>query len=209
MKPCAKCRQSKPFDAFYVVKGRPSSWCRACTNASSKASYEKNREARNKRIVLVRRARQLGLTYEEYIALPNDPGEQCAVCGSPPDGRRNCTYRSSMAQEPKKKNLAVDHCHKTGVIRGFLCSHCNRALGLMDDDPALIRALADYVEGGGQGWETRPPQRSGRKQQTHCQYGHPMSGDNLVVAGSAKARLCRECRNRRQREYNAKKRQPK
>jgi len=39
--------------------------------------------------------------------------------------------------------LHLDHDHSTGKIRGFLCSNCNRAVGLMKDDPVrLIKASA-------------------------------------------------------------------
>lgn len=32
----------------------------------------------------------------------------------------------------KKKKLVVDHCHKTGKIRGMLCASCNLHLGLYE-----------------------------------------------------------------------------
>jgi hypothetical protein len=28
----------------------------------------------------------------------------------------------------------------------LLCHHCNCALGMARDDPALLRAMADYIE---------------------------------------------------------------
>lgn len=51
-------------------------------------------------------------------------------------------------QAPKDgKRLAFDHCHAQGHFRGWLCSRCNLALGLVKDDPALLKKLADYLYG--------------------------------------------------------------
>jgi hypothetical protein len=55
----------------------------------------------------------------------------CEVCGRPPG----------------KKALAFDHDHATGEFRGWLCLKCNVALGVLDDDPRILRALVDYLEG--------------------------------------------------------------
>jgi Recombination endonuclease VII len=40
----------------------------------------------------------------------------------------------------------IDHCHDTGQIRGLLHEGCNRALGIMKEDPSLLRNLANYAE---------------------------------------------------------------
>lgn len=42
-------------------------------------------------------------------------------------------------------NLCVDHDHKTKEIRGVLCQRCNRAMGLLNDDPVKLQALVDYL----------------------------------------------------------------
>ena len=52
---------------------------------------------------------------------------QCEVCGKP--GR-----------------ICVDHCHKTKLFRGWLCSGCNVTLGYVKDSPKLLRKLADYLD---------------------------------------------------------------
>jgi hypothetical protein len=44
------------------------------------------------------------------------------------------------------KKLHFDHCHATGGFRGWLCTKCNTALGLLDDNPALIKKLAEYLQ---------------------------------------------------------------
>lgn len=44
------------------------------------------------------------------------------------------------------KNLAVDHDHDQGNVRGLLCARCNMILGSVKDDPDLLRDMARYLE---------------------------------------------------------------
>ena len=43
--------------------------------------------------------------------------------------------------------VQVDHCHKTGRVRGVMCFNCNSGLGLLRDDPDAMYRAADYLEG--------------------------------------------------------------
>src|SRR5215471_14554033 len=147
MRTCTKCGEEKEVSEFYQQRGKPMSWCKPCFNAGNRAAYERNREARVKQQVESLRARKLGMTYAEYEALGVDPGKECAICGAPPDSPRNGTF-SNGDKKASKKRLAIDHSHSAGHLRGFLCGHCNRGLGLFDDDPALLRAAAEYLERG-------------------------------------------------------------
>lgn len=82
----------------------------------------------------LRQVRRLyGIAPSDYLALVERQGGVCAICRQPERTERN-------------RLLTVDHCHQTGQVRGLLCSQCNRAIGLLGDDPKKIRAAAAYVE---------------------------------------------------------------
>lgn len=72
-----------------------------------------------------------GLCREEYDRLLKSQGGRCAICWELPNRRF--------------KHLVVDHDHDTGEVRGLLCSRCNRAIGLLCDDPDLIQEAVGYL----------------------------------------------------------------
>lgn len=43
--------------------------------------------------------------------------------------------------------LVVDHCHRTGQVRGMLCNNCNMGLGHFKDDPMLLEFAKIYLLG--------------------------------------------------------------
>lgn len=45
--------------------------------------------------------------------------------------------------------MYADHDHVTGCFRGWLCVACNTGLGYFQDNPASLRAAADYLEKNG------------------------------------------------------------
>jgi len=60
---------------------------------------------------------------------------RCSICGRTPEevGR--------VARE-----LAVDHNHGSGKVRGLLCHQCNAGIGLLGDDPERLSMAAAYIE---------------------------------------------------------------
>jgi hypothetical protein len=43
------------------------------------------------------------------------------------------------------KGLSIDHCHKSGEVRGVLCPNCNTAIGLFNDDPGVMKKAIGYL----------------------------------------------------------------
>lgn len=122
------------------VKARAAAWHKANPDRvreNRRRWAERNRDAINAagreyyRRSGGHRRKTLGVTPEAFSSMLSEQGGACAVC---------------RTGEPGKKGWAVDHCHDTGRVRGVLCNACNLSLGLLQDDPARIRAAADYVE---------------------------------------------------------------
>lgn len=60
---------------------------------------------------------RFGLTLEDYARMEYAQERVCKIC------RRPC---------PSEQALAVDHCHRTGRVRGLLCIECNRFVGYLE-----------------------------------------------------------------------------
>lgn len=66
----------------------------------------------------------------------DEQGWKCAICKT----------SGFKMREDHVSGMNLDHCHKTGKARALLCHNCNRGLGLMQDDPEILREAANYVE---------------------------------------------------------------
>jgi len=81
------------------------------------------------------RIRKYGITKEDYDSLLDNQGGLCAICG------KEETY--TLAGKPRP--LSIDHDHETGIVRGLLCNACNRAIGLMRNNPDIAMSAAEYL----------------------------------------------------------------
>ncbi len=90
----------------------------------------------------VRRTRAFNLSTEEYERLHGEQGGLCAICQQP---------EVAMIGHGKDRvrSLAVDHDHRTGIVRGLLCGNCNKGLGNLGDDVDRLLAAVRYLVGHG------------------------------------------------------------
>ena len=79
--------------------------------------------------------RDYGITHDDYLRMLEEQGGKCAGCGT-----------DTPSPVGDWEYFAVDHCHHTGKVRGLLCNPCNRGMGLLRDDPDILRALLNYLK---------------------------------------------------------------
>lgn len=112
---CPVCKKTKPLSQWYTRRGGK-------RGSSCKLCHHE--DARQRRLKTL-----FSLTVEDYDTILAHQGGVCAMCRKP----------------PKKLRLAVDHDHKTGLVRGLLCWHCNSALGKFNDDLEQMERGVDYL----------------------------------------------------------------
>lgn len=129
---CCKCRVEKELSAefFHRHHGKTSKGfqgkCKKCCSVDSRAYYAEQKRKNGGVSPYQHKNREYQLRHH-YGLKPEDVPEHCEVCGS-------------------GKKICVDHCHRTGRVRGFLCDACNITLGKVKDNPTTLRRLAEYLE---------------------------------------------------------------
>lgn len=126
---CKTCKQEKPKELFSSLKRRASGilpHCKACHNEKIKKFYKKHPNySRNSNLL-----KNYGITSDDFDKMLSAQNNTCKVCSGPPMG---------------KGRYHVDHCHKTGKIRGLLCHKCNVALGMVQDSKEHLLSLISYL----------------------------------------------------------------
>ncbi len=166
-KQCSKCRKMKAVSEFYIRRssGRRYKSCSACEKAKSVAyradaahrahhrqymrDYRKTHETKthrycrdyyaknrvhirqqqresHQRCCIKQLCRKRGITVSQYNWLLRRSMGKCELCGS-------------------TAKLCLDHNHKTGRVRGFLCARCNGNLGYFESRNIPLRRIAAYL----------------------------------------------------------------
>lgn len=128
MKTCPQCKTAKPVEAFFFshkTKDKLHWCCKTCDSARKKKWYAGNYE----KAASTNRKYLYGVSETQYQEQYRLQDGVCAICKNIPDRRR----------------LDVDHCHKTGKIRGLLCQKCNRGLGNFGDSLLTLISAVKYA----------------------------------------------------------------
>jgi len=145
MRTCAKCLEFKHIDDFYFrnkIKNLKSSYCKLCfhvingetkrknskgTKKTKNKEYEKNKNKYRDRLY----KKNYGISLEQYDILLNNQNNKCKIC---------------IGNQENGRYMDVDHCHKTGKVRGLLCNRCNRLLSNCKDDTLLLESAVKYLK---------------------------------------------------------------
>lgn len=162
MKTCTKCGVKKSVENFNsenACKDGLHRRCRGCVSIASKARYKKKRAQ-----ILGKARRYRKANAEEYREYDRNRQENrrfnCALRQSRADARRH-GYNPCLATEKELEDsfdgrckicgrqesecltrLCMDHDHRTGKFRFWLCQGCNRGIAAFGDNPQKLEAAA-------------------------------------------------------------------
>jgi nitrate/TMAO reductase-like tetraheme cytochrome c subunit len=138
MRKCSQCLVEKDDNAFYQNGKRMHGQCKDChcLNCRNRRQrlittirqYDQERSWRRRGIL-----NEKGLPFErmDYDRWYQIQQGCCRICK-----KHNTEFT---------RNLAVDHNHETGIVRGLLCINCNKGLGHFQDDKQLLREAIKYL----------------------------------------------------------------
>lgn len=128
---CTKCNIEKP-NSEYTRKNTDSrkrkykSSCKEC----GRDDWKKYANTLTRKIYKLKYF--FDLKYEDWLLLVEKQGNKCAIC--------------KKSEDMLNRNLAIDHCHITGKVRGLLCNSCNLGLGKFEDNVELLKVAIKYIE---------------------------------------------------------------
>ena len=153
MKYCKYCQQelyTSCFSPHPNTADKLSNKCKECVRTYNRARWAglsaeekaarvaQNRRLRHARWEAYSRAdkckafrRKYGVRLAEYEEQWQVQNFCCAIC--------------KRERNKNEKAFAVDHCHKTGVVRGILCPQCNVDLGRIEAYLDAPEKIDDYL----------------------------------------------------------------
>jgi len=144
-KKCRKCGLMKSRAEFTVRQSGPrighlAGYCKACAVITNRLTKERDPSIYRRCEWPSKLKRLYGITVDDYNRILAEQDGACALCGSttPENGSRK--YKRIV-----RSVFDVDHNHKTGKVRGLLCTRCNRLVGLANDDPNTAKRLVKYL----------------------------------------------------------------
>ena len=170
IKTCTKCKKQKAVSCFNKNKARKDGLCghcKSCENAYARKrgkrpevqASESLRRKKRLQVPGVREQKNLkkrqycqrpevkvskrnyklkrlyGITLEQYNQMFAEQKGLCAICGN----------KETTKNQYNLRQLAVDHNHTTGQVRGLLCSNCNLLLGCSKDNKEILLKAILYL----------------------------------------------------------------
>lgn len=134
-RPCYE-RRLRATNPAYAERQRANQRAWAARNPERIRANTERRKAKLRQDPMLRRNvylwKQYGIAHDVYLEMLEKQGGGCAICG----------------RAPGKFRHHVDHCHKTGRVRGILCHQCNWYIGKVERGDGLLEKIAAYLKRG-------------------------------------------------------------
>lgn len=107
-------------------------WKKQTSVTEDRAKYARDwRKANPEKAKNSELKKRFGITLEKYNEMRESQNYCCAIC---------CKHETDSALD-----MAVDHCHSTGKVRGLLCKDCNAGLGHFKDNIDFLKSAIQYL----------------------------------------------------------------
>lgn len=124
---CRKCGFKGEKNKF----SKKENICKQCISSSNKEYRKANTDKYRSQIYF----KKFGITLEEYEKILSEQDGVCKICKN----------GETMIMNGQVIALAVDHCHKTGKVRGLLCQQCNSGIGCFKDNIEIMTYAIKYL----------------------------------------------------------------
>lgn len=132
---CIKCLIDKPEKEMVKDIGKKVGYrkiCYNCQNKRLKVYREKNRDRIKNNSYKYNIKSRYNLSMNEYENMKKSQNNLCKIC----NGKNKKTTRD---------RLCIDHCHKTGKIRGLICDSCNNGIARFNEDISILKNAIKYL----------------------------------------------------------------
>lgn len=123
-KKCTKREQEKTLDNF--VKNKYNHWCKDCRYKWNRDNYKNKNPIDNK---FMNAKRNYGIDRDTFDKLMRK--KSCSIC---------------KIKFKELKDIKIDHCHNSGIVRDVLCGKCNTVLGMLNENIDLLDSFSKYIE---------------------------------------------------------------
>ncbi len=130
MKKCSKCKELKSINDFNNTKyGKygVNHYCKVCLREYRNNRYDYSKSK------LKRIKSKYNISESELNQMYIIQDKSCKIC------------KKNFDSVSEHKGLYIDHCHKSGEVRGLLCKSCNSLLGYAYDNIEILESAILYL----------------------------------------------------------------
>lgn len=121
------------IDCGTGVAGNDAKRCRSC-NTKNRTIHESRTECQREWHL----KKKYGIDNNDFEMYWIAFRGECGICGK-------LMKRPTLTRGQGLDTVTVDHCHRTGKVRGLLCSACNKGLGMFGDDTHKLRGAIEWL----------------------------------------------------------------
>lgn len=116
---------------------RGNRYCVVCRRENQKRirntpEWKAKNNERNRENVRKSNCKKLyGISFDDALRMFDKQNGKCLICGDD--------------MHKGKRGFCIDHDHKTGKVRGILCSNCNTGLGMFKDNISILQDAISYL----------------------------------------------------------------